>query len=165
MLYIFYWVSLVAQTGNLSAMQETQVWSLGWQDPLKKGIATHSSILARGIPWTVEPGSPQSLGSQTPSQLTESMHALGHLYKVRGSWRTWTSETFQCTNSNFPSHLSRSLSTPNRTLTLAYQTYLIGSSANLVVYPWTKSSVFSALPWKGWCTYKIKLQRLSGFCM
>ena len=93
------------------------IQSLGWEDPLKKGIATHSSILARGIPWTVEPGSPQSLGSQTPSQLTESMHALGHLYKVRGSWRTWTSETFQCTNSNFPSHLSRSLSTPNRTLT------------------------------------------------
>ena len=75
-------------------------------------------------------------------------------------WRTWTSQTFQCTNLNFLSHGSRSLSTPNRTLALAYQTYLIGSSANLVVYPWAKSSVFSALPWKGWWTYKIKLQRL-----
>ena len=41
---------------NLPAMQETQVWSLGWEDPLKKEMATHSSILAKEIPWTEEPG-------------------------------------------------------------------------------------------------------------
>ena len=41
---------------NLPAMQETQVQSLGWEDPLEKGMATHSSILAWRIPWTEEPG-------------------------------------------------------------------------------------------------------------
>ena len=41
---------------NLPAMQETQVWSLGWQDPLEKGMETHSSTLAWRIPWTEEPG-------------------------------------------------------------------------------------------------------------
>ena len=40
---------------NLPAMQETQVWSLGQEDPLEKGIATHSSILAWKISWTEEP--------------------------------------------------------------------------------------------------------------
>ena len=46
------WVSLVAQTiKNLPAMQ-TRVRSLGWEDPLEKGMATHSSILAWRIPWT-----------------------------------------------------------------------------------------------------------------
>ena len=57
--------SLVAQkVKNLSTMQETQVRSLGWEDPLEKGKATHSSILAWRIPWTEEPGGPQSMGSQ-----------------------------------------------------------------------------------------------------
>ena len=41
---------------NLSAMQETLVQSLGWEDPLEKEMATHSSILAWEIPWTEEPG-------------------------------------------------------------------------------------------------------------
>ena len=41
---------------NLPAMQETQVQSLGWEDPLEKGMATHSSILAWRIPGTEEPG-------------------------------------------------------------------------------------------------------------
>ena len=49
---------------NLPAMQETQVRSLGWEDPLEKGTATHSSILAWRIPWTEEPGGLQSIGSQ-----------------------------------------------------------------------------------------------------
>ena len=48
------WTSLVAQlVKNLPAMQETLVRSLGWEDPLEKGKATHSSILAWRIPWTV----------------------------------------------------------------------------------------------------------------
>ena len=48
------WASLVAQTvKNLPAMQETWVRSLGWEDPLGKGKATHSSIMAWRIPWTV----------------------------------------------------------------------------------------------------------------
>jgi len=49
---------------NLPAMQETWVRSLGQEDPLEKGMAIHSSILARRIPWTEEPGRPQSMGSQ-----------------------------------------------------------------------------------------------------
>ena len=49
---------------NMPAMQETQVLSLGWEDPLKKGMATHSSILAWIIPWTEEPGGLQSMESQ-----------------------------------------------------------------------------------------------------
>ena len=49
---------------NLPAMQETQVRSLGWENPLEKGMATHSSILAWGISWTEAPGGLQSMGSQ-----------------------------------------------------------------------------------------------------
>ena len=57
--------SLVAQTVKyLPAMQETQVQSLGWEDPLEKGMATHSSILVWRIPWAEEPGRLQSMGSQ-----------------------------------------------------------------------------------------------------
>ena len=41
---------------NLPAMQKMRAWSLGQEDPLEKGKATHSSILARKIPWTEEPG-------------------------------------------------------------------------------------------------------------
>ena len=54
---LFLWASLVAQMGkNLPAMQETRVQSLGWEDLLEKGMATHSSTLAWRIPWTEEPG-------------------------------------------------------------------------------------------------------------
>ena len=45
-----------------SAMQETQVQSLSWEDPLEKGMATHSSMLAWRIPWTEESGGLQSMG-------------------------------------------------------------------------------------------------------
>ena len=57
--------SLVAQmVKNLPAIWETWVQSLGQQDPLEKGMATHSSILAWRIPWTKQPGGLQSMGSQ-----------------------------------------------------------------------------------------------------
>ena len=60
-----YWASLVAQTvKHLPTMWETQVQSLGWEDPLEKEMATHSSILAWKIPWTEDPGRLQSMGSQ-----------------------------------------------------------------------------------------------------
>ena len=49
---------------NLPVMWETQVQSLGQEDPLEKTMATHSSILAWRIPWTEEPGGLQSMGSQ-----------------------------------------------------------------------------------------------------
>ena len=47
---------------SLPAVQETWVQSLGWEDPLEKEMATHSSILAWKIPWTEEPGGLQSMG-------------------------------------------------------------------------------------------------------
>ena len=57
--------SLVAQTvKHLSTMRETWVQSLGWEDPLEKEMAIHSSILAWKIPWTEESGRLQSMGSQ-----------------------------------------------------------------------------------------------------
>ena len=49
---------------NPPVMKETQVQSLGGEDPLEKGMATHSSILAGRIPWTEEPGRLQTMGSQ-----------------------------------------------------------------------------------------------------
>ena len=58
-------VSLVAQmVKRLPAMRETRVQSLGWEEPLEKEMATHSSILAWESPWTEDPGRLQSMGSQ-----------------------------------------------------------------------------------------------------
>ena len=61
-----YVASLVAQTvKNLLVMQDTSVWFLGWEDPLEKGMATYSSILAWRIPWTEShPGRLQPMGLQ-----------------------------------------------------------------------------------------------------
>ena len=71
---------------NLPAMQETWVQSLGWEDPLEKGKATHSSILVWRIPWTEEPGGLQSTGSQrvrhdreTNTFPTQPNHSAIHL--------------------------------------------------------------------------------------
>ena len=61
----FFRASLVAQmVKNLPAVQETWVQSLGWEDLLKEGMATHSSILVWRIPWTEEPGGLQSMELQ-----------------------------------------------------------------------------------------------------
>ena len=56
--------SAVKNSPAMQEMQETQVQSLGQEDPLEKGMATHSSILAWEIPWTEEHGGLQSMGSQ-----------------------------------------------------------------------------------------------------
>ena len=65
--------SLVAQTvKNLPAMWETPLWSLSWKDPLEKGMATHSSILAWRIPCTEEASRLQSMGSQTDTIWTNN---------------------------------------------------------------------------------------------
>ena len=67
--------SLVVQTvKNPSAMQKTQVRYLSWEDPLEKGMATHSSILAWRIPWTEEPGGVFSSGSHKNSDTTEQLN-------------------------------------------------------------------------------------------
>ena len=63
--------SLVAQAvKNLTAMQETQAQSLGWEDPLEKGMAIHSSVLSWRVPWTEEPGELQSMGSQSQTRFS-----------------------------------------------------------------------------------------------
>ena len=81
----FVWVSLVAQMIKIPpAIQETCVWSLGLEDPLQKEMATHSSILAWGIPWTEEPGRLQSMRSQSWTQLSDLIHSFA-LYSVCAS--------------------------------------------------------------------------------
>ena len=65
---------------NLPAMWETQVWSMGWEDPLEEGMATHSRILAWRIPGTEEPAELQSVGLQ----------------KVRHDWATNTHTELYC---------------------------------------------------------------------
>ena len=85
------WASFVAQlVNNLPAMWETWVWSLGWEDPLEKGKATHSSILAWRIPGTGQPGGLPSMGS----------HRVGHnwsdlaiaIQSMASQSRTWLSD-------------------------------------------------------------------------
>ena len=62
-IYIYIWASLVAQTvKKLPAEKETQVWSMGQEDPLEKGMATHSNTLAWKIPWTEQRGRLQGHG-------------------------------------------------------------------------------------------------------
>ena len=56
---------------NLPVTRETQVRSLGWEDALERGMTTHSSILARRIPWTEEPGGLQSIESQSQTPLSD----------------------------------------------------------------------------------------------
>ena len=68
-------------------MQETWVWSLGWEYPLKKGMATHSSILAGSIPWTEEPGGLQSMGWQTVGHnWMINTHTHTHTFRVGLPW-------------------------------------------------------------------------------
>ena len=65
---------------NLPAMWETWVQSLGWEDPLEKEMATHSSILAWRIPWTEEPDGLQSTGSQRVGHDWATSLSLSHGY-------------------------------------------------------------------------------------
>ena len=72
---------LVAQRiKRLPAKQETRVQSLGWEDPLEKEMATHSSILAWRIPWTEEPGGLQSTGLQSVGQDRATSHTHSKLW-------------------------------------------------------------------------------------
>ena len=66
---------MIQTVKNRLAMQETQVRSLGWEDALEKGMATHSSILALRIPWTEEPGGLQPWGHKK-SDTTEKLILL-----------------------------------------------------------------------------------------
>ena len=80
-----------SSVGNLPAVQETRVWSLGWEDPLEKEMATDSSILAWNISWTQEIGGLQYMGSQivqhdwaTNTYLVT--YLLGQLLSIKGNW-------------------------------------------------------------------------------
>ena len=74
------WASLLAQlVKNPPAMQETWVQSLGWEDPLGKGEATRSSILAWRIPWTEEPGGLQSMGLWRVGHNWVTEHTHSHI--------------------------------------------------------------------------------------
>ena len=83
--------SSIQAVKNLPAMWETRVQSLGREDPLEKGMATHSSILAWRIPWTEEPGGLQSIGLQSWTQLSDQ------------HFHSWWNRTFSCYK--FSSHL------------------------------------------------------------
>ena len=63
----------------MQEMQEMQVWSLSWEDALKKEMATHSKNFAWEIPWTEEPGGLQSMGWKK-SDMTEQLRTHTHLY-------------------------------------------------------------------------------------
>ena len=66
-------------------VQETQVRSLGWKDPLEEGLATSSSILAWRVPWTEEPDRLQSMGSQ---RIRHDLESKQHQAKVQRSLDT-----------------------------------------------------------------------------
>ena len=66
--YFGYSGALAQSVKDLPAVQETQVRSLGWEDLLEEGMATHASILAQRIPWIEEPGGLQSIGLQRVRQ-------------------------------------------------------------------------------------------------
>ena len=73
--------SMAQMVNNLPAVQETWVWSLGQEDPLEKGMRTHSSVLAWEIPWTEEPGGLQFMKFQnTQHWMTNKQPA--HLYHL-----------------------------------------------------------------------------------
>ena len=73
---------LVAQmVKNLPAMQETQFPLLGQEDPLEKGVATHSSVLVWRIPWTEEPGGLQSMGLQESDTTERLKHRHTHRFR------------------------------------------------------------------------------------
>ena len=85
--------SLVAQTVKyLPTMWETQDQSLGWEDPLEKGMATHSSFIAWKIPWTEEPGGLQSTALKE-SDMTNTLNLVSLLAQMvknlPAMWATW----------------------------------------------------------------------------
>ena len=95
---LLYWASLVALlVKNLPAMQETWISTLGPEDPLEKKMATHSSILAWGVPWTEEPGGLQSVGSPR----------IGYTEQLTLTWFLYQQHTLFITRLFPPSSVSK----------------------------------------------------------
>ena len=84
-------ISLVTQmVKNLPAMQETVAWSLGWEDPLEKGVPIQDSILVWRNPWAVGPDRLQSMASQRLIAVSEIKgHSAGRGNKDRAEWGSW----------------------------------------------------------------------------
>ena len=89
-------------------MQETRVQSLGQEDPLKKEMTTHSSILVWKIPWTEEPGQSTAYGGNKESDTTEHVCACTHTQRIRQSsqwlvksWSLSSSQGITCLFSTF----------------------------------------------------------------
>ena len=78
--------TLIAQMVNLPSEQETQVRSMGQENPLKKGMATYSSILAWTIPWTEEPGGLQPMGLQSQMRLSTRARVYKTGGKIESRW-------------------------------------------------------------------------------
>ena len=91
---------------NLPAVQETQVWPLGWEDLLEKEIATHSNILAWEIPWIEEPGRLQSMGVANELDMTWWLNSSSHPMVSQGGsavnieviYRRWNDPEFRWKN-------------------------------------------------------------------
>ena len=97
--FLWDWTSLVAQTvKRLSTVQETWVQTLGWEDPLEKEMAIHSSTIAWKIPWTEEPGGLQSTGLQRVGHDWASSRHLKILWHCPSLGLEW--------KLNFPSPLA-----------------------------------------------------------
>ena len=82
-----YMKKLVQTVKRLPAVWETRVWSLGWEDPPEKAMATHSRTLAWKIPWTEEPGGLQSMGvPKSRTWLSTQAHAHKQSYENSEAW-------------------------------------------------------------------------------
>ena len=88
---IAYWTALEVLAWP---MQETRVWSLGWEDPLEKEMAIHSSILAWEIPWTEEPGGLQSMGLQSQTWLSNKTTTTVSVSLFTQNWSRLTWHVF-----------------------------------------------------------------------
>ena len=97
------WASLVAQlVKNPSAKRDTWVWSLGWEDPLEKRKATHSSILAWRIPWTIQSMESQRVGHNSLDCSTPSFAVLHNLPEFPWTHVHWVSDAIQLFHSLSP---------------------------------------------------------------
>ena len=91
-------IFLVALTvKNLLAMKETWVWSLGWGDPLKKGMATHSSILTWRIPWTEKSGGLHTVHGIAESDVIEWLTHFVVNKDLEGVYKDFTNPVFSQT--------------------------------------------------------------------
>ena len=133
------WASLVAQTIKCPpAMRETRVWSLGWEDPLEKEMATHSSILAWRIPWIEDPDRLQSMGSQR----------VGH------DWMTSLSLSLYCSISSsnycFLAFIQVSQETSKvvwySRLLKNFPQFVVIHSQRLLHSQWSRNRYFSGIP-------------------